>query len=795
VKKYPLPVVAFAVVLACMCRDLTGASSQTVGSFLQETRINYSMKDGLAHNDVRVLAICMNGEVYAGTGAGLSVFALGKWQSVEPLKGRPVWMLASQGNAVVALTGTSEGEYLRDCALHLIESQRVTRQIQVPDQFRVRADAKGLTLADDLYLSVSGAVLVLNLQETDSAIFAKAGSLELPNSQVRQIAVGQAGGLYLATQSGLLSYNRPAERWAPVYPRHGQHSWAPHDVRAVMFDRKGRLWFASPQGIGCRDESWSLYTGQEGLPYNDFTVAAPGPDGEVWFGTRIGAIRFNGTNWTYRQGRRWLAHDEVRDIAVCAQGHSWFATANGVTVIERRLMTLAQKAQHYEADIDRYHRRTPYEYVLEVRLGAPGDKTKLRRHDSDNDGLWTSMYGAGECFAYAATRDPQARSRAQKVFAAMHFLGQVTQGSSHEPPAGYVARTILPTSGPNPNIGRIERDRREQQQGDRLWKVYEPRWPTSADGKWYWKSDTSSDELDGHYFFYALYYDLVAQNAAEKERVASHVKALTDHLIAHDFQLVDHDGRPTRWARYSPKELNFDQNWFVERGLNSLSMLSYLAVTAHITGDARYREIADTLINQHSYLQNMMNMKYQRGIGTGNQSDDEMAIMCYYSLIKYEQDPERQLKYAISFWQHWRLEQPEMNPFFNFAFAGVCSGLAFTDAWGTHATDPTGDWLEDAVFTLKRFPLDRVNWRHTNSHRLDLLRLPEASRAFDESPGEFARRGYRNNGKVIPVDECYFNHWNRNAWHLDTGGDGREMGDGAVFLLPYYMGLYHGFIR
>jgi hypothetical protein len=51
------------------------------------------------------------------------------------------------------------------------------------------------------------------------------------------------------------------------------------------------------------------------------------------------------------------------------------------------------------------------------------------------------------------------------------------------------------------------------------------------------------------------------------------------------------------------------------------------------------------------------------------------------------------------------------------------------------------------------------------------------------------------NGKVIPVDESFFNHWNRNPFDLTTGGDGREMADGAVFLLPYYMGLYHGLIN
>ena len=54
--------------------------------------------------------------------------------------------------------------------------------------------------------------------------------------------------------------------------------------------------------------------------------------------------------------------------------------------------------------------------------------------------------------------------------------------------------------------------------------------------------------------------------------------------------------------------------------------------------------------------------------------------------------------------------------------------------------------------------------------------------------------GYRNNGKVIQVDEAHFNHWNRDPWRLDTGADGRVLSNGTVFLLPYYMGLYHGFL-
>ena len=187
-------------------------------------------------------------------------------------------------------------------------------------------------------------------------------------------------------------------------------------------------------------------------------------------------------------------------------------------------------------------------------LTRAGDRSSAVQHDSDNDGLWTAMYGAGECFAFAATGDPKARQRATQAFAALRFLQEVTQGGEHPAPRGFVARTIRPVTWPDPNQGRHEQDR-AQQQNDSLWKAHQPRWPRSADGQWYWKSDTSSDELDGHYFFYPLYHDLVATTPEEKDRVRRVVRDLTDHLITHGFTLTDHDGKPTRWGMYAPEKI------------------------------------------------------------------------------------------------------------------------------------------------------------------------------------------------------------------------------------------------
>jgi hypothetical protein len=375
----------------------------------------------------------------------------------------------------------------------------------------------------------------------------------------------------------------------------------------------------------------------------------------------------------------------------------------------------------------------------------------------------------------------------------LRFLQKVTQGGAHSPPKGYIARTIRPVAWPDPNEGRLEQDKQAQER-DSLWKAYEPRWPKSADGKWFWKSDTSSDELDGHYFFYPLYYDFCADSEEEKNRVREVVRDVTDHLLAHSFVLIDHDGRPTRWAIFGPQFLNRDPMWWPERGLNSLSILSYLAVAAHITGDEKYAAASRQLAQEHGYAHNAMYPKVQHGPGSGNQSDDEMAIMCYYSLLRYSKDAELKKMISVSLFRYWANEAPEMNPFFNFAYAASNLDAEGFSPWGSFSLRPWPNWHQDAMATLRGFPLDRLNWAHRNSHRLDITRLSRVAASDLDTPDR-RPRGARVNGKVLPVENRHFNHWNTDPWALDYGGSGDELAAGTVFLLPYYMGLYHGYIE
>ena len=97
--------------------------------------------------------------------------------------------------------------------------------------------------------------------------------------------------------------------------------------------------------------------------------------------------------------------------------------------------------------------------------------------------------------------------------------------------------------------------------------------------------------------------------------------------------------------------------------------------------------------------------------------------------------------------------------------------------------------------TLYGFSLDRLNWPHRNSHRLDLIYVPPVrSQDLEDLDGQ-RQRGHRMNGKVLPIENRHFNHWNTDPWQLDYGGNGQELAAGTVFLLPYYLGLYHGFIE
>jgi hypothetical protein len=736
------------------------------GEFAQQVHVGYGTSQGLPADQTN--SIVIDGDsVVAGTQSGLARFSGDAWKAIHKTDS-PATCLA-QG---------------RDRIWYIVENSVLSIGADLSPKnegvLPAATTANCVLVTEDRVLVGSNAGL-LELSEGQFQPVQTVNQLLSGKRAVRQLA--QHGSeVAVAAEGGLVTLNTATGTAAVQYPRDHEIGWALQDVRGVGYDAKGSLWFAALQGVGKRSQDgWKLYTGHEGLPWNDFTCVATGVSEDVWFATNLGAIRFTESNWEYRQGRRWLLNDKVNAIALSANGDAWLATLAGVSRIESRAMTLELKATKFNEDIDRFHKRTEYGYVDGVTLKQPGDRSEWTQHDSDNDGLWTSMYGAAQCFEYAVTHSAAAKKRADEAFRAVAFLSEVPQGGKHSPPHGFPARTILPVAGRNPNDHDNPDHDRNNQKSDPLWKVITPRWPVSADGQWYWKTDTSSDELDGHYFFYTLYYDLVAETDQEKKHVREVVDRVTTHLINHNFNLIDHDGLPTRWGQFAPEVLNTDILTDC-RGLNSVSILSYLAAARHITGDKKFDVEYKKLLHEHNYFTNALTPKNQNGPGSGNQSDDEMAFMCYYNLLSYEDDPVLRRQYTRSMARYFAQEESETCPLFNFIFAKFYKPIHYY--WPSVSQEV----ITDAVETLQRFPLDRVRWGQKNSHRLDIIPL---GKHVIQSRG----KGHLRDGKVLPIDERFVGHWNHDPWRLDDGGGGTEMADGTSYLLPYWMGRYHGFIK
>jgi hypothetical protein len=170
-----------------------------------------------------------------------------------------------------------------------------------------------------------------------------------------------------------------------------------------------------------------------------------------------------------------------------------------------------------------------------------------------------------------------------------------------------------------------------------------------------------------------------------------------------------------------------------------------------------------------------------------------MAFMCCYTLLRYAPDAGVCGQIRISLARYAANEFPERNPLFNFIWAAQGLTATAPTVWGEAPVAAWPGWLEDSLATLHGFSLDRLDWPQQNSHRLDIQYLsPQAN--FDAEATAQRSRGSLRDGRVLPIENRQVGHWNADPWRLDSGGNGRTLSPGTAFLLPYYLGLYHGFI-
>ena len=536
------------------------------------------------------------------------------------------------------------------------------------------------------------------------------------------------------------------------------------NVKALAFDEEGKIWTGVLGGVSVRDTLNLIrnLTPEDGIPSSNINCIAKSPDSVMWIGTDVGIVRFTSDgSHSIRFSKRWLTDNQVNDIAFDAEGNAWVATANGVSAIKRRSMTLEEKEKEFYYKTMKRHIREPWTVGI-LRLEVPGDTATWRNSDDDNDGEFTGNYLAMESFRYAVTGDPDARLKARKAFEFLKFLQEVT-GTE-----GFFARSVVPVAWKKVNDPNRTYDRRqlaEELVNDPRYKPVEQRWRKSKDGKWLWKGDTSSDEMDGHMMSYFFYYELAA-GAEEKIMIRNHVRKIMDCLIKNGYNLIDIDGTHTRWAVWSPEQLNHDPDWSSEKALNSMELLAYLKLAEHITGDDKYQREYTRLIEEEGYLDNAMQLN-SKNPAWQVYFDRTMEGYLIPILLKYEDNPEYRKSYEMLA-DEWMENQN--------AGENLVNNFTYAFATGKKMNIP------QSIDFLKDTPLDLVDWSIDHKIREDvhIVREPILEEVqIAELPTASERATVR---------------WDRNPWAA-TEGNPQQVREPVFWLWPYWMARYLGVIQ
>ena len=482
------------------------------------------------------------------------------------------------------------------------------------------------------------------------------------------------------------------------------------------------------------------------MPCTDIT-AISNIDNNIWFGSTFGAMMLQDDNtFSYYASKRWIPSDTVVQIAKGPDNSVLILTNKGLGKIHFKEMTLADKADFFEKQVRHRHIRTGFNASLKNLDN--GDITTGTLQNSDNDGLWTSMYLGAEAFRYSVTKSEKALQNVIESLEAMERLYTINPMKS-----GFPSRSF---------------ERAGYNDDDKPWR------PTE-DPEWDWKSTTSSDEAIGHAFVFSVIAELIDEEPIRTKAIEL-LDGMMQHIVDNDLYLIDFDGKPTTWGRWNPEYVNGFPTSVGDRKLNSSNIISMLQSAYHFTKKEIYKEKAFELINQHGYLDNLMRPMKEIGragdnaddwsqmlSGAWNHSDDEMYFLGYWGLYRYAFNDELKAMYKETIIDHWEAERPEKEGLWN-----IMTALVGDDNYD----------FEEAIWYLQEYPLDLITWTIKNSHRKDIENIAD----------NFRKQTIK---EVLPPDELPIRRHNANRFGLDGGYDGQsEYSAGDIWLLPYWIGRY-----
>ncbi len=576
-----------------------------------------------------------------------------------------------------------------------------------------------------------------------------AGKLDGLQETATTPRVGQRDTYWVGTDAGLYassSSEGPFERYLHYGNDRGPAS---SSIAGLAVDSRKTLWVATVAGLSARDVEgrWQTWRGRDGLPVEELTCIAVDGNDHLWIGSEKGVIHFRPREkerqWFYRQGKRYLPDDRVEAITVMGDGPAFVYTKSGWSSIETVERTLHEKAAYL---LDRYVER-------HRRLGMPSPAYYSDPEHSDtwthapqaSDGLWTSYHVTSMALAYSLTGERRYKKLAHEGMQALYRLQNIT--GIH----GLVARSMVAVD--EPTASRLGA---------------QDNWHETEDGQYFWRDDVSSDQITGHFLAFYTYYEHIAKGDPDaRAQLEKQLRQVLDYIVENNYQILDWDGKRTRWGWWNPELLNGDPIHYLERGLYSLMMLSFLKTGHFITGDGKYLDRFKDLITEHDYLSNIL---LQKRVFPDelNHSDDQLSAVVFYPFLQMERDPYIRDVLHRALRRHARIEVPERNSLLAMVYATV---------------DPEDADIAGALRTLREMPLDRRNWRQENSHRDDLV-LQHGKNVGNQTLSR----------DVLSADERDFERWNADPYVPDTGGNGAVEGAGVHWMLPYWIARYHGIL-
>lgn len=237
------------------------------------------------------------------------------------------------------------------------------------------------TTADAVWMATRGGVARLG-RNTESMQWYNRTNSGLPANDVRSVVVDKAGTVWFGTMNdGLASFDGTTWRtfttrnsdllsgsvrqlatdgntiwagtWGGGLARFDGSNWTvytseetelPNNYISTLYvDRQGTLWVGTENtGLTTFDgTTWSRFDDQGNIPFPTVACLTQGSDGAFWFGTGNytgsggGAAQWHNGAWSvFTTANSGLPGNTVSSIHTDSQGAAWFATNNGLVLLD-----------------------------------------------------------------------------------------------------------------------------------------------------------------------------------------------------------------------------------------------------------------------------------------------------------------------------------------------------------------------------------------------------------------------------------------------------------------------------